>query len=169
MLIEGWFLVVDVTLRPITEENWAACVELVVAPEQTEFVASNAMSLAQAAYQRRPSLIPLGVYHRETMVGFVMYVHPEAAADDQGRHWIYRVMVGQQYQGKGYGRAAMETLLARMRATIPADRPIALDYHERNAVAARLYQQLGFVPTGERDGAEIIAVLPASGQARDAR
>lgn len=153
-----------VTLRPITEDNWAACVQLVVAPEQTEFVASNAVSLAQAAYQRNPGLIPLGAYEGETMVGFVMYVSPEAAPDERGRHWIYRVMVGQQYQGRGYGRAAMEALLAHMRATVPADRPIALDYHERNVVAAHLYQRLGFVPTGERDGVEIIAVLPAVGR-----
>ena len=41
----------NVTLRPVTAENWEQCVELSVGPEQKHFVSSNAYSLAQAAYE----------------------------------------------------------------------------------------------------------------------
>jgi diamine N-acetyltransferase len=51
-----------------------------------------------------------------------------------------------------------------LRGHIPC--PIALDYHEQNAVAARLYASLGFVPTGEQVGHDIIAVLPAGEKPR---
>jgi len=50
-----------ITFREIDADNWLTCVRLTVGPEQTDFVASNVFSLAQAAYQRQPRLIPLGV------------------------------------------------------------------------------------------------------------
>ncbi len=148
-----------ITLRAIDADNWLACVRLSVAPTQTDFVASNVFSLAQAAYQRQPRLIPLGVYDGDTLVGFVMYADPAAPPDDQGRTWIMRVMVGQDYQGKGYGRAAMVALLARMNVATPPPRLIALDFHEANHVAEHLYASLGFKRTGEQEGHEVIAVL----------
>src|SRR5690348_10609217 len=100
----------EVELRPIDKSNWQTCVRLKVVPGQENFVATNVYSLAQAAYE--PILTPMGVYDGETMVGFVMYTN--RAADD-GRHWIVRVMVGADYQRKGYGRAAMIALIERMR------------------------------------------------------
>jgi diamine N-acetyltransferase len=150
----------QIALRAISEDNWQMCVELSVHPTQTDFVASNAYSLAQAAYQCHPRLVPLGVYAGESMVGFIMYTDPGSPPDEQGRHWILRVMIDRAYQGQGYGRATMVALIARMKATIHHPCTIALDYHEQNQAAARLYASLGFIPTGERHEQEIIAVLP---------
>ncbi|HLY32134.1 MAG TPA: GNAT family N-acetyltransferase [Ktedonobacterales bacterium] len=150
----------SITLRPVTRENWLACVELTVAPDQTEYIASNVFSLAQAAYQA--GLVPLGVYTRltegadETLVGFAMY---STLPDEQGRYWIFRLMVGLGYQGRGYGRAMTQAVIERMRAEIPGLRVIALDFHENNHVAEALYESLGFAKTGEREGHEIIASL----------
>jgi len=93
------------------------------------------------------------------MVGFVMYADPASPPDDQGRTWILRIMIGQDHQGKGYGRAAMIALLARMQAATPPPRTIALDFHEGNHVAEKLYESLGFRKTGEQEGHEVIAIL----------
>jgi len=60
-----------VTLRPVTADNWKQCVGLSVEPEQKLFVAPNAYSLAEAAYE--DGCVPLAIYHDETMVGFAMY------------------------------------------------------------------------------------------------
>lgn len=155
-----------VALRPVTGDNWQAVVRLALAPGQEDFVASNAYSLAQAAYQ--PGLIPLAVYATdagstsaaepmETLVGFAMYA---TLPDEVGRHWIFRVMFDQSQQGKGYGRATMLLLLARMRAAIPDLRTITLDFHERNHIAEALYESLGFVKTGEVEEHEVVASLP---------
>ncbi len=151
-----------IILRPVTRDNWRDCVELTVAPDQTDFVAPNVYSLAQAAYQG--GLVPLAVYVRpqegadETLVGFAMY---SILPDEQGRHWIFRLMIGPQYQGRGYGRAMTLAVIERMRAEIPGLREIALDFHEDNYVAEKLYESLGFVKTGEHEGHEIIATLRA--------
>jgi diamine N-acetyltransferase len=139
------------TLREITRENWEQCVRLSVLPEQERFVASNAVSLAQSKYE--PEWIPLAVYDDE-MVGFVMYgVYP-----DEGKHWIMRLMVDRRFQGKGYGRAAMQLLLDRLRA-IPGCDEVAIGYEPENAVARRLYANFGFRETGEVFEGETIARL----------
>ena len=141
------------TLRAIDATNWAICARLIVGEGQEDFVANNAFSLAQAAYSE--GLVPLGMYAGPQMVGFVMYkTHP----DEKDRYWIFRVLVDHAFQGHGYGRAAMTQLIARMRA-LPNCHEITLDYHRNNRVAAQLYASLGFRPTGEEDGEEIIASL----------
>lgn len=161
-----------VVLRPVSGDNWQAVVQLALAPGQEEFVASNVYSLAQAAY--RPELVPLAIYAigntdapattaAETLVGFAMY---SRLPDEQGRHWIFRVMVDQSQQGKGYGRAAMLLLLERMQATISALRTITLDFHERNHVAEALYESLGFVKSGEVEEHEVVASLPVRSRRR---
>lgn len=141
-----------VTLRDITRHNWRACVNLEVRPDQQHFVATNAVSMAQARYE--PEFVPLAVYDGATMVGFVMY----GAALDDGEHWILRVMVDAAQQGKGYGRAAMRELLARMRAD-PACDEIFIGYEPDNAVAEALYLSLGFEKTGKIVEGEVVARL----------
>ena len=65
-----------ISLRSITRDNYLECMRLKVAPEQEGFVASNAFSLANAAYV--PGCTPLAIYADETMVGFIMaYQEPE--------------------------------------------------------------------------------------------
>jgi diamine N-acetyltransferase len=141
-------------LRPITSDNWYACVKMIVRPDQEKFVANNAFSLAQAAYT--PGFVPLAAYEGDTMVGFTMY---GMIPDEAGRHWIIRIMIDPAQQGKGYGRALTAAAIAHMRHDIATLREIALDYHEDNAVAAKLYASLGFQPTGEREHHEIVASL----------
>jgi diamine N-acetyltransferase len=145
----------NVELREITIDNWRQCVRLKVAPGQEQFVASNAVSLAQSKYET--DSVPLAVYDGDTMVGFVMY-HPE----DYGmaKIWfIERLMVGADYQGKGYGRTAMQALLERLKAQ-PGYTAILISFVPENVAARNLYASLGFVDTGEIEEGEIVYRLP---------
>lgn len=142
---------VNVTLRDITADNWRACVKLKVAPEQERFVASNAFSLAQSKYE--PELIPQGIYDGDTMVGFLMYRPGDFGL---AKVWlIYRLMVGKDYQGKGYGRAGMVCLLQRLRA-IPSYNAVLISFVPDNDAARALYASLGFEDTGEIEDGEIV-------------
>jgi len=143
---------VSVTLRDITRHNWRECVNLKIRPDQQHFVETNAVSMAQACYE--PEWIPLAVYDGAAMVGFVMY----GIALEDRQHWILRVMVDTAHQGKGYGRATMRELLARMRDD-PACDEIFIGYAPDNAVAEALYQSLGFEKTGEIIEGEVVARL----------
>ena len=66
-----------------------------------------------------------------------------------------------QHQGRGYGRAALGLLLARLRAEY-GNRDVYLSVVAGNEAAARLYASFGFVRTGEKDvGGEEVYVRRA--------
>ncbi len=132
----------EITLRDVTRENYRECLRLRVAPEQELFVASNAVSLAEAKYE--PGLVPLAIYAGERMVGFAMYGYDE----EEDAYWIHRLMIDESFQRRGYGRAALRALLARLRA-LPDCRQVAISWDPSNTVAERLYLSEGFVKTGE--------------------
>ena len=65
----------------ILDDNMKECIALEVLPEQNNFVASNAISLAQAYDENKAYAetgkgniaVPYAVYENGIMVGFVMY------------------------------------------------------------------------------------------------
>ena len=137
--------------REITRHNWLQCVRLKVRPEQEVYVASNAFSLAEAAY--RTEFTPLGVYDGETMVGFVLYDL------SKGKGWIVRLMIDAAHQGKGYGGWALRELIKLLQSR-PDCREIYLDLVEGNTFAEGLYERVGFRRTGEiQNEVDVIAKL----------
>jgi diamine N-acetyltransferase len=147
-----------VSLRPITADNWLECIRLKVDDSQTQFVASNAFSLAQSKFE--PESITLGIYNDETMVGFIMY-HPEDY--ELAKIWfIERLMVDKQYQGKGYGRAGMAALLDELRAHTGYT-AILISFVPTNEAARNLYEKLGFKDTGEIEEGEAVYRMGLTG------
>jgi diamine N-acetyltransferase len=140
------------TLRPITQDNWRACLQLSTTEAQRRFVASVVFSLAQAYAE--PWWTPLAIYADEIPVGFVMY----RLLPGTDIAWIQRIMIDARYQTKGYGQMAMEAVISRIRQQ-DSGREIRLSYHPDNTAAAHLYKRLGFRPTGERQGGEIVVRL----------
>ena len=158
-------LTMTISLHPITSTNWVTCIGLRPNPQQQEhgWVAPNVLSLAQAYAERWWN--PMAVYNHRTMVGFLMYgcwpstpIAPEYGRREPGVYHVLRLMIDQQYQGQGYGSAAMQQLLTHLRS-LPEARVVEINYDSDNAVAARLYSRLGFRPTGEFDEGEIRARL----------
>ncbi len=141
-----------ITVREITPDNFWDCVSLEVDDSQKEFVTSNAVSLAQSKYQ--PECIPLAVYDDETMVGFLMYC---IDADD-GEYWIYRMMIGKQYQGQGFGKAVLRLLIDRIKQDTSRHK-ILLGVHRESRSAVKLYTGFGFAFNGQVFGSEHIMVL----------
>jgi diamine N-acetyltransferase len=144
-----------ITLREITRDNLRECIRLSLTEEQQNFVAPNVRSIAEAYVE--PTFVPLAIYEDETMVGFVMYGRdPETGAD-----WIIRLMIDAQHQGKGYGRAAMHAVIARIKQQ-PDCKEIRISYVPENSAAEQLYRSIGFEPTGEIEHDEVIARLPVA-------
>lgn len=137
----------QITLRPITRGNiWAVC-DLRVGDDQKDFVATNEDSILTAYVE--PSFRPFGVYAGDELVGFTMYGYE----DPPGRWWVVRLMIDQRFQGRGYGRTAMELLLPMM-VERECMTEIVTSFVPGNKVAARLYESLGFVDTGEIEDGE---------------
>lgn len=133
-----------VTLQEITASNWQAICALEVLPEQRGWVAPNYHSLVEAAYGlpgelAHLRLFPLAIYAGEQPVGFAMY----NTAPERDRFFIMRLMVSAQHQRRGYGRAALEQLLALFRAH-PQAKEAAVSYQADNPAAGELYRACGF-------------------------
>lgn len=145
-----------IEFKPITVENWLDAIKLETAEAQRGFVASNLFSIAQAHFY--PTWEPLAIYHDDAMVGFLMYGQDET----DGSYWVIRLMIDQAHQGKGYGRAAMQAIIAQLgeRADCEA---IYISCAPENEVAQRLYESLGFRKTGAIEDGEIVSRLDMAG------
>ena len=159
----------NVTLQPITSDNWIDCISLAPTTEQARigFVAPNSFSLAQAHYESwwQPYGIYATIAGAETMVGFAMFgrwpttgipAHHDGA--NPGIDFILRFMIDARYQGQGYGRAGMQALLAQIKAQ-PGVQAIAISYDVANPVMAHLCTKAGFQTTGRIIEGEIEARL----------
>jgi len=149
-----------VELRPVTEQNWKALIKLKVSDDQSHFVASNLYSIAEAQFgfedEGHWDFHPFGAYVDEQPVGFVMYCFNFAHSRFQA--FIMRLMVDQQFQGRGYGREIMQLVLHEFRANEQI-RDVGISYEPENAPARKLYASLGFVEPGEMLDGETLAVL----------
>jgi diamine N-acetyltransferase len=147
-------------LRPVTVANWNSLIKLKVREDQKNFVASNLYSIAEAQFgfdeEGHWRLFPFGLYMEDEPVGFAMmglnYVH----SGFQGL--ILRLMVDEKFQGKGYGRAAMESMLVTFRADESVN-VVCITYEPENEPARKLYASLGFKETGEFMENEVVALL----------
>jgi diamine N-acetyltransferase len=148
-------------IRPVTKDNWKELIRLKVREDQTHFVASNLYSIAESQfgddYEGHWDLHPFGIYDDENRpVGFLMYglnfAHPTQQA------FIFRLMVDEKYQGKGYGRFGMEKMLEVFRAD-DRIKTVGISYEPENEGARKLYASLGFIEPGEMIDGETLAVL----------
>jgi diamine N-acetyltransferase len=150
-----------ISLRPVDQGNYRACIDLSVGPGQERFVASNVQSLADA-YVWRDAAEPYAVYAGDEVVGFALLyplvegeeVYP-VPADARVRGLILvRLMVGARFQGRGYGREAVEAIaeiargrrLGMLRLSVVPENGQALEFYRRN----------GFVQTGEIEEGELV-------------
>lgn len=141
-----------IRLVTIDRSNYLDILRLKVHHDQTHFVASNAVSLAQSKYQEE--LVPKAIYSNLTPVGFVMY----CLDSDDHEYWIYRLMVDERFQGLGYGRKGLELTIAEIKQQV-AKPLIRISFEPENRIARTLYENMGFHNTGRYSGDEIIYEL----------
>ncbi len=148
----------EVLLKEISRENWEEALHLSVRPDQQRFTPTVAVSLAKAYIRPEgPPNTPYAVYADGQMVGFLNTVCDPRTTDT---YWINGVLIDHACQGRGYGRAAMEQVIALLVEKYPRCAQISLTVHPENTVAQRLYRSLGFIDGGEMLGEEMIWRLP---------
>jgi diamine N-acetyltransferase len=141
----------EVFLREVTAENVHDVLALAVAPEQTGYVSTNAKSIAEAHFEPRAWF--RAVAAGDSLVGFVMVYR----APDVPEFHIWRFMVDARYQGKGFGRKALELLLHEARLDGVAEVTLCVLPGEHSAFD--FYARAGFEDTGELDGDQIVMRL----------
>ena len=156
------------SLQRIDGRNVWDILKLKVSKEQQSYVADNDVSLIEAYISKTENgqIFPFGIYKDDVPVGFLMIGFgtdsswDDAPAIAQNNYDLRRLMIDTKYQGRGYGKEALNLALEFIR-TFPCGKAeyCWLSYEPENKVARDLYRSFGFVETGEKDGEELIAVL----------
>jgi diamine N-acetyltransferase len=141
-----------VELREVTRDTVRAICILQVEANQRGFVAPNAVSFAEAMFE--PKAWFRAVVADDVPVGFVMV----SVDEDAPEYYLWRFMIDGRYQGRGYGRAAIQQLVAHVR-TLPKATELLVSYVPAPGGPEPFYRGLGFEPTGEMDEDEVIARL----------
>jgi diamine N-acetyltransferase len=152
-------------LEPVTQENVRAACRLTMRPGQEDLVAPVAFSLADA-YTVPDIAWPRLIYDGGDLVGFVMAAFASGERDRMFHSYLWRLNIGAGYQGKGYGRFAVDQVCAE--ALRRGHGRLTVSYQPYEHGPAGFYQRLGFTPTGEVHEGEVVAerVLgPAPGPA----
>lgn len=127
-----------ITFRKINRENYMEAICLKLKPEQSCFVADNARSIAEAVYEE--GIYIRGIYADDIMVGFVLYDY-----DVEIPGWsMSRFMIGDKYQGKGYGKEALQEFLQYMKDTMKISK-LYVSVELNNEPALNMYRSAEFM------------------------
>lgn len=155
-------------LEKVTGKNAWDLIRLRVRADQRSFVAPNDQSLIEAylAIVGGAGAFPFGIYDGDTPVGFLMIGYGAEAAWEnppgiaRRNYSLWRLMIDERHQGRGYGRQAVALALENIR-TFPCG-PAEfcwVSYEPENERARALYRSFGFRETGDMDESEVIAAL----------
>ena len=143
--------------RRVEKDHLRALFRLKVAEDQAGLVAPNEITLAQAAYEAGSHV--WGLWEGDTAVGLIAMIHPHEAGgmeegEDPDAAYIWRLMIGAEYQGKGHGRAALDLAIGQGRDWgLPR---IALSVVQADNSAIAMYEAAGFRRTGKIIEDEIV-------------
>lgn len=130
----------------------AICI-LSVRVDQQQFVAPNAVSIAQAHFSEHAWF--RAVYAGETPVGFVMLEdQPEIP-----EYYLWRFMIDTRYQRMDFGRRAIELVIAHVKSR-PNATELLTSVHQTEGGPQECYEKLGFRLTGEYEDGEAYMHLP---------
>ena len=153
-----------ISLREITADTVRQITSLSVTPEQQRFVASNAISLAQALFS--PEAWYRAIYAGESPAGFVMLYDESlrTSAPLQPQAALWRFMVDTQFQGQGIGAAALEQVIAHVRSK-GVFSSLLVSYVPAPGCPEKFYLRAGFKHTGKVDGGEVVLEFPLTSNA----
>ena len=146
----------SVTLREINADTVRAICDLRVTDEQQRFVAPNAVSIAQAYFTEQAWF--RAVYSGDEPVGFVMLY----LDDDAPEYFVWRFMIDQHHQGRGYGTAAMRLVIDHVRRIAKSNAEnteLLISFVPAPGSPQEFYESLGFELTGEENAGELVMRL----------
>jgi diamine N-acetyltransferase len=151
----------SVTLRPIDDTNRDAVVALAVAPDQERFVDGVAASVREAAANPRARPWLRAIYDGDTPVGFLMLA--DGAEPGNGvipwPYYLWRMLIDARWQGQGYGRSALDLVVAHLRERPAAD-TLVTSIVPGDGSPYGFYLRYGFQPTGDFFDHETVLALP---------
>lgn len=134
-----------IKLIDIAADNWEKICCLNPGKDGRQFVASNAFSIAQSAFEKGWTI--KGIQADESLIGFTMYGY----SDELKAYELCRFMIDEHYQGNGYGKRALQIIISEMFQSYKCDK-IYLSTAPNNSKGKHIYENAGFVQTGKTCG-----------------
>lgn len=152
----------QIRLVEVTDANRDAVSAVRVRPDQERFVASVETSFRHAREQPEGNPWYRAVYAGDEPVGFVMLSWDVTPRPEiRGPYFLWRLLVGDGHQGRGYGTAILDEVVRLIRADGAVE--LLTSYVPEEGSPEPFYRGYGFVPTGEVDSdGEIILKLDLS-------
>ncbi len=144
----------SISIKEVDRNNWIDCVRLSLHPEQEAFLASNSDTIAESKFELHHRV--RAIYHGSEVVGLLSYCHEDDPLDLEV-YWLFRFMVDKHVQGKGYGRRALELMLAEVVSL--GGKTVKTMHKPSNTSASSLYQTLGFEERGYLDDGDVLLEL----------
>jgi diamine N-acetyltransferase len=116
---------------------------------QRGMVADNAISLSQAHFSSHARF--WAIQAGKAPVGFMMIIDDPVTPE----YYLWRFMIAEPYQGRGYGRAAIELLIDYVSGR-PGAETLSLSCGQGEGSPQNFYEKIGFTTTGEFDDDEIV-------------
>jgi diamine N-acetyltransferase len=183
MLLCGWayklhtleeIIMIELKKISILDDNMKECIALDVLPEQDNFVASNAYSLAEAYDMNKERMeggednfaVPYVVYENGKMVGFAMYGYflpdeddgEEAYSKDEPIYYFWRLLIDKNHQGRGIGREVVRQVMEEIKAKPHGEASYCyVSYEPTNIASKTTFASYGFEEDGRVLGGEVVA------------
>ncbi|RFB13516.1 N-acetyltransferase [Bacillus sp. HNG] len=137
-----------IKLVDVTGDNFFDVIKLKSDENQEKYfqiyerwVGSNAYFLAVC---QTFGFTPKAIYDDKTLIGFTSHGFQK----ETERYELISIMLGHQFQGKGYGTPVLQAIIEDMVNTYQCNE-IYLSVIYNNERAIRIYEKAGFTPTGE--------------------
>lgn len=98
------------------------------------------------------------IYAGETLVGMLAYCH-EDDPEDLELYWIFRLMIDERHQQRGYGTEAMKLAIDEIKQR--GARRICTMHKTENASAVSMYRKLGFQDIGFHGDGDVLLEMVA--------
>jgi len=171
-----------ITLKKISilDPQMETCIALDVTKEQKNFVASNAISLAEAYdankyYEKNYPVngkgdvaVPYAVYENNIMVGFVMYGYfppqPDESPEDEycpeeHIYYVWRLLIDKNHQRKGIGAEVVRQIMDEIKTKPCGEANYCYVSYEPNNIGSQTtFKNYGFTEDGRIIEGETVAV-----------
>jgi len=156
----------------ILDDIMKECIALEILPEQDNFVASNAISLAEAYDENKNFAetgegniaVPYAIYQNGKMVGFVMYGYfsPEDDEDsynkEEHHYYVWRLFIDKNHQRKGIGREAVRQVMEEIKSRPCGEANYCyVSYEPTNVGSKTTFASYGFEEDGRVIDGEVVA------------
>jgi len=135
-----------IILEALNKNNWKTCANLKVKAEQKDSIPDNLISIAELNFYPNTEAVAIVKQNQKTkentIVGFATFGTPECAEKEKMSK-IFRLMIDEKYQGKGYGRQALIQIVEKLFIENKS-KQIQVCYHPNKEKLKQFYTSLGF-------------------------